>query len=167
MIEQTARVISTQPGYAWVEPLTAASSACGACPSKGSTCSSSKLFNVFRPAIEPLQAANPLHAKPGDEVIIGLQGQTLVVFSMFAYLLPLLSLLAFAMLGKELFIWLEMPADLGAILAGISGLLSGLKLAAWLAQRNNRSEQVQPVILRQREPAAQRIEHPLLPAAHL
>ncbi len=160
MIEQSARVISLKQGYAWVEPLSAGG--CAGCASASSSCASSGAFKFMRPGHEKIYVQNPLHARPGDEVVIGMPTNTLLVYSLFAYLLPLLSMVVFAILGKELFLLLEMHADLGAILAGATGLFSGLKLAGWLAQNTAESSDVEPVILRYQE----KVIEPVIPVSH-
>lgn len=156
MIEQTAKVVSIKQGYAWVLP--AGTKDCGSCATgngntnkSGAACSSAGLFDFFRPAAEKVYVANPLHAKPGDEVVIGMQGNALLIYSVFAYLLPLVSMIVFALLGKELFVALNLHADAGAILAGVCGLFGGLRIAAWQAARVARSERNRPVILRHKE----------------
>ncbi|MEZ5535140.1 MAG: SoxR reducing system RseC family protein [Thiolinea sp.] len=162
MIEQTARVISLKQGYAWVEPLT--SKGCGSCAPKSASCSSSGAFDFLKPAAEKIYVQNPLRARPGDEVVIGMQSNALLLYSLFAYLLPLLSMVIFAVLGKELFLFLDMHADMGAILAGVAGLFSGLKLAGWLAQ-NISKKGTQPVILRHKDKVIKVIE-PDIPVSH-
>jgi len=149
MIEQTARVVSTQQGYAWVIPASAA--ACGSCQSKSGCSSPTGLFAFLKPSAERLYVQNPLHAKPGDEVVIGMQGNALLVYSMLAYLLPLVSMLVFAIVGSELFQVFGLAHEMGAVLAGIAGLFSGLKLAGWLAANVAKSEEAHPVILRHKE----------------
>nr|CAA6800745.1 MAG: Unknown protein [uncultured Thiotrichaceae bacterium] len=153
MIEQTARVMSLKQGYAWVEPLSASN--CSGCESKSKGCSSSGVFDFLKPSSEKIYVQNPIHARPGDEVVIGMQSNALLMYSVFAYLLPLVSMLVFAILGNELFAALGMHADFGAILAGIGGLLTGLKLAGWLAQNISKSSNAAPVILRPNEKVIQ------------
>lgn len=160
MIEQTARVVSLKQGYAWVEPLSAGN--CGGCSAKSASCSSVGAFDFLKPNSEKIYVHNPIHARPGDEVVIGLQSSTLVVYSLFAYLLPLISMLVFAILGNELFAALDMHADFGAILAGVGGLLTGFKLAGWLAQNISKSDDAAPVILRPNE----KIIQPMIPVSH-
>ncbi|MFI0398806.1 MAG: SoxR reducing system RseC family protein [Thiolinea sp.] len=152
MIEQTARVVSTQYGHAWVLPLS--STACNSCATKTDTgCSNAFSFlNSSKAKCEPIYVQNPLHAKPGEEVVIGTQGNTLVIYSVLAYLLPLVSLLVFAVLGSQVFQALQLPQEAGSILAGIAGLFSGFKLANWLAaQMSQSNETMHPVILRHKE----------------
>ncbi|TXH69708.1 MAG: hypothetical protein E6Q83_09870 [Thiothrix sp.] len=152
MIEQTARVVSTQHGHAWVVPSNATD--CKSCSAKsGTSCAAAfSFFNSSKTKCEPIYVQNPLHAKPGEEVIIGTQGNTLVLYSVLAYLLPLLSMLVFAILGSQVFQVLSLPQEAGATLAGIAGLLSGFKLANWLAMRMNQThEGMHPVILRHKD----------------
>lgn len=161
MIEQTARVVSTQRNHAWVLPLN--SMACNGCSTKsGSACSNAfSFFNSSKAKCEPIYVQNPLHAKPGDEVVVGTQGNTLVIYSILAYLLPLVSMLVFAILGGQIFHVLQLPQEAGAVLAGVAGLFSGFKLANWLVVRMNQAnEAMHPVILRHKE-------HYIYPAASL
>lgn len=152
MIEQTARVVSTQHGHAWVLPSNSTNcKACSVKPSAG--CSNAfSFFNSSKAKCEPIYVQNPLHAKPGDEVIIGTQSNTLVLYSLLAYLLPLVSMLVFSILGSQVFQILSFPQEAGAVLAGVAGLLSGFKLANWLAVRMHQThEGMYPVILRHKD----------------
>lgn len=151
MIEQTAKVVSTKQGYAWVVPVNKAG--CTSCQSKKSCANLNftGLFPTAKPKTEQWYVHNPLHAKPGDEVVIGMQGNTLVVYSALAYLLPLITMLVFAVLGGQIFTWLQFSQEVGATLAGIAGLFSGLKMAAWLGVQMAKSIETAPVILRHSE----------------
>lgn len=146
MIEQTAQVISTRQGYAVVSPL--GKKNCNGCASKSSGCSSQAFFGFFQSEQQNLEVLNPLHASPGDEVVIGVQGHGLLLFSLFAYLMPLLTLIVFAVLGSQLFTVLGMSGELGAVLAGMAGLLGGFRLARFLSEISARAYDFQPVILR-------------------
>lgn len=152
MIEQTARVVSTQHGHAWVLPVNSAN--CNTCATKSSLgCSNALSFLTSSKAkAEPIYVQNPLHAKPGEDVVIGMQGNTLIIYSLLAYLLPLISMLIFAILGGQVFQVLNLPHEAGATLAGVAGLISGFKLANWLAkQMNHTNDTMHPVILRHTE----------------
>lgn len=162
MIEQTARVIRTRQDYAWVVPLN--NKACGSCDSQAGCSSKAGLFSFLKPDSEELYVANPLRAKPGDEVVVGVQGSALITYSLLAYLLPLLSMIVFAILGNALFLRIGMEGELGGVLAGVAGLLGGLKLAAWLAMQIARSENACPVVLRSKE---QQIIYPAATISHI
>jgi sigma-E factor negative regulatory protein RseC len=162
MIEQSAKVVSVEPGYAWVIPQQKASS-CTGCASGASSCSSSSPFDFMR-AKEPqkMRVLNPLYARPGEQVIVGMQGEALVIYSVLAYLMPLLGLIVSAIVGNSIFAMLGLDAELGAIMAGAAGLLGGLRFANVFSSRSLHSPTFQPVILRGRE---QQIYAHILPSA--
>jgi len=149
MIEQTAVVVSVEPGYAWILPQQKAGG-CGACSTK-STCSSASPLEFWRKEPYKMRVLNPLYARPGDKVVVGMQGDALVIYSVLAYLLPLFSLLVFAVLGSELFARLGLGAEVGSILAGVGGLFGGLKFANVFSERALKTDGFQPVILRHKD----------------
>lgn len=146
MIEQTALVVSVESGHAWIVPQQQGSG-CGGCGSK-SSCGSSSTFNLLQREPQKMRVLNPLYARPGDKVVVGMQGNALVIYSLLAYLLPLLGLIVAAIIGQELFALLGLMPELGAILSGVAGLVSGLRLANLLCNHSFHSTAFQPVILR-------------------
>jgi sigma-E factor negative regulatory protein RseC len=150
MIEETAIVVSASQGHAWVK--TEKNSSCGSC-SSGSSCSSkNNIFSLFGKETNSTQkVANPLYAKPGDKVVIGLQSGDLLKTSLLAYLLPLLTLILFAIVGKSLFAWLGYSIESGAMLFGVAGLIAGFSLADKLVKHVANKRQLEPVILRIKE----------------
>jgi sigma-E factor negative regulatory protein RseC len=148
MIEKAAVVISTNQGYAWVASDDMA--ACGSCSSsKTGGCSSPSLQFFSQEKVEKVQVSNPFHAKPGDQVIVGLPSDGLLKSSLLAYLLPLISLLIFAFLGNEVFILMSISGELGAAAMGFTGLLVGLKFSNTLVKHSSDlKDKLQPVILR-------------------
>ncbi|QTR49593.1 SoxR reducing system RseC family protein [Candidatus Thiothrix anitrata] len=150
MIEQTATVVSVEAGYAWVVPQQRAGG-CGACKSGGSCATSSPLAFLSSKESQKMRVLNPLYARPGDQVVVGMQGEALVVYSLLAYLVPLLALLFAAFVGREAFAFLGFNTELGAMLAGVAGLLGGLRFANLLSVRSLDTANFQPVILRTKE----------------
>jgi len=148
MIEKTAVVVSISQGHAWVssDELTG----CGSCASGTSGgCSSTNLQFYSREKLTQVQVANPFHAKPGDQVIVGLPSEGLLKSSLLVYLLPLVSLLIFAFLGNEVFILMQMNGEIGAAFMGFAGLLGGLRFSNILVQNSSDlKDKLQPVILR-------------------
>lgn len=155
MIEKTAVVVSTSKGYAWVS--SDEMSACGSCTSSTSGgCSSTNLRFYSQDKLERVQVANPFHAKPGDQVIVGLPSQGLLKSSLLIYLLPLVSLLIFAFLGNEVFIAMQVNGEIGAAFMGFAGLLGGLRFANVVVQNSSElKEKLQPVILRKNHSLAE------------
>jgi len=153
MIEKTAVVISTNQGYAWIKSDETTS--CSGCTSGG--CSSNSLFSGMDKKLGKMQVSNPLHAKPGEQVIVGLPSDGLLKSSLLAYLLPLLGMLVFSLLGSEIFVWMGSSSELGAILLGIAGLVAGLRFSDTLVQCSDIKEKLQPVILRKNSHADEHI----------
>lgn len=150
MIEQTATVVSVEAGYAWVIPQQKGGS-CGSCKSGGSCATSSSLGLLSRKEPQKVRVLNPVYARPGEQVVVGMQGEALVIYSLLAYLVPLLALLVAALIGHQAFALLGFNKELGAMLMGVAGLLSGLRLANSFSVRTLNSPDFQPVILRAKE----------------
>ena len=118
MIEEQAVVVSSNSQYAWVAPVNQAK--CSGCPSSG-TCSSSFLTTILsRKSQRTVRVDNLDNAVVGDRVIVGIHAVSLLWSSVLAYLLPVLSLIGFAILG-QLF-W----GELVSVLLGFVGLALGL-----------------------------------------
>lgn len=147
MIEQTATVVSVESGYAWILPQQQAGG-CGACASKTSCSSTASPLNFTRKEPQKMRVLNPSYARPGDTVVVGMQGEALVIYSLLAYMLPLLGMLITAVLGREIFAFFDIVNELGTVFSGLLGLLGGLRLANLLSSRSFKSSDFQPVILR-------------------
>lgn len=133
MTETAARVTRVQGDAAWVAGV--ASASCGACGGRG--CGSSLFGRLWHPQEPEFQVANPIGARPGDRVVVGLPEGALWRAALASYLVPLGLLLAGAVGGREL----------GGEPGAVAGGLGGLALAAvWLVQRRGRHPA--PVILR-------------------
>jgi sigma-E factor negative regulatory protein RseC len=141
VIEQAARVVKLEQGYAWVEAER--KTGCGACAQQKG-CGASlfdKLFGVKRARV---RALNTLRAEVGDEVVIGVAEQAVLRGSWAVYAVPLLALLAFA-LGAE---WLAVGGELYTAAAAAVGFMAG---QLWLRRYNARiahDPRYQPVVLR-------------------
>ena len=148
MIEQIARVESLSHGYAWVQPETSGDS-CHGCAS-GSCSSTATWFSSKKKAkAEAIYVANPVNAKPGDEVVVGMPPNTVLAYSLLAYLLPLLSMIVFAVLTQQAFQAYAIGSnDLGAALGGLAGLFFGFKTSSWLVKAMHNNVVNRPVILR-------------------
>lgn len=147
MIEQTATVVSVESGYAWIMPQQKVGG-CGGCASKTSCASSASPFDFRRKEPQKMRVLNPSYARPGDTVVVGMQGDALVIYSLLAYMLPLLGMLAAAVVGREIFAFFNVLNELGTVLSGLLGLVGGLRLANHISARSLKSVSFQPVILR-------------------
>jgi sigma-E factor negative regulatory protein RseC len=146
MIEESARVIACEAGFAIVE--TQVQAACGGCQAQAG-CTTSVLAGLFKRRHNRLKVLNPIQAAPGQQVIVGLPEQSLVSISLVAYLLPLLGLLLGAIgLQEAAAYWLWRGGELASIIGGLSGLAIGLMLLRRFSRRHAYDPSYQPVILR-------------------
>ena len=146
MIEETARVVECIDRYAWVE--TNRKSACDSC-SMNKGCGTGALSKVFGEKRARIKAINKIDAHEGDNVMIGISESALLSGSLLVYLLPIISLLCFAMLGdlmgKQLLIENK---DIFPVLFGMFGLVLSMW---WVRRKTSTLEQLnryQAVILR-------------------
>jgi len=127
MIEEYATVIATQEDKAVIEVTK--TSSCGSCQAKGS-CGTVSLANFFNFQAPRLKVENSLNAKPGDQVLVGIKENTLVTGSLLLYIVPILSMLLFAIITgfivQQNFPNIEL--ELSQTLAGLVGLAAGLVL---------------------------------------
>lgn len=151
MIEETARVVECQGDYAWVEALR--QTACGQCQVKKG-CGTSVLARVVGQKTSRMRALNRVKAREGDTVVIGLHESALLTGSLAIYLVPLLSLLLFAITGKVLAEQLMIAAEEAvSILFAIIGMLVAIYWLRLFNRRIANDTRYQPVIL-QRLPTA-------------
>ena len=99
MVEEKGVVVSLNGQMANVAPLT--QTGCQSCSSSGA-CGTSLLSPLFAKKKRMLAAENTINAKPGDQVVIGLNRTALVLASLMVYLLPLIMLVTGAITGTAL-----------------------------------------------------------------
>lgn len=120
MSEAIGRVVASHGDEVWVE--TRVQSSCSQCGSQqgGAACGTATLAPLFGRKIPTLRLQNTISAQMGDEVVIHVADQGVVVGSLLLYLLPLLALMFAAGIGQW---W---AGEGGAIaLAGV-GFIFGL-----------------------------------------
>ena len=121
IVEEPGVIVSLNGNYASVAPL--AQSDCKSCASSGS-CGTTILAPLFSNRKRLLIAENTINARPGDEIIIGLNRTALVFASLMVYLLPLVVLAIGAITGEAIghMFGLE-DGELIAIIFGLGGAL--------------------------------------------
>jgi len=150
MIEEPAIVIESRGDLARVE--TQRKTTCGGCAATN-TCGTSVLAKVFGQKRTILTVRNPIGADAGEQVILGLPEASLPKASFLLYILPLLSLLIFSLLGEWAWgLFFATSTEPAAIVCGLLGLLMGLK-GVGLYTRNNTNQKYQTVILRRADQA--------------
>ena len=149
MIEMQARIVATEPGAALVEPMSGAS--CSSCasssgePSAGG-CGADKIGQLFTLKAKQYRVIDPIGARVGDEVIIGIADGAVLRGSAAVYALPLL----LVFIGATLAAYIAPPQNQD--LASIAGAASGFMIGAfWLfrfSRKAGNDPQYQPVVLR-------------------
>jgi sigma-E factor negative regulatory protein RseC len=153
VIEEQARVTQVSGKEIWVE--TQRKSVCGQCAAnKG--CGTSVLQNVLGNKRSELRVLSDISVDIGDEVIIGLQEGAFLKGSFAVYLLPLVLMFVFGLLGETLSAQLLLTdSNAASILFAALGIAIG---AYWLRRYNHSiqfDERYQPVILRLANPRLQ------------
>ncbi len=146
MLEETARVVEVDHDSVWVE--TQRRSTCGSC-SASKACGTAAISRVLgnRRSLVRVLASMPL--KAGDNVIIGIRERALVKGSLAVYAVPIVLLLAGALLGElgaQRFLW--QSAEAGSLVLGISGFVAGLFWLRRFTRHIRDDADYQPVVLR-------------------
>jgi sigma-E factor negative regulatory protein RseC len=129
MIEEQARVVRLDGSFA--EIAIEKRPACGSCAAK-TGCGTSILAAWFPQRQLRFRLRNDVGARSGDRVVVGLDEGMLQRSSMLLYAFPLVGLLLGAIAGERVFEFLALPAELGAVLIGLLGLIAALLLVRLL-----------------------------------
>ena len=123
MIEDQARVIRLDGDFA--EIIIEKQPACGTCSVRRG-CGTSLLAHWFPRRRQGLRLKNTVRARPGDTVLLGLDGAVLQRSSLLLYAVPLAGLLGGSIAGERGFRYLGHSAELGAVLFGLLGVITAL-----------------------------------------
>lgn len=146
MIEENAIVVSLEHDMAMLEVVRR--TPCGLC---GQTrgCGISLWGGLLGHRRNTFKATNQIDAKPGDNVIVGVEERALLVSSLIFYGIPLIAMLAGTLLAGAIFTDDANHADRYGVIGAITGLVLGL---LWLKGHNAGSSKYgrryRPVILR-------------------
>ena len=147
-------MVATEGEVAWVE--TSRRSSCGSCEAKG--CGTGTLSQILGRKTQRMRVENPVDAKPGDRVVLGISESALIKGSLAVYLVPLLALLFGGLFGEMMASQLGSEGEGMTILFALVAL--GLSLL-WLRRFNRRAandERYNAVILRiDNQPLAEKI----------
>ncbi len=146
MIEELATVTACEGGVAEVQAQRR--SACGDCAASNG-CGVKALAGVIGNRRMVIRVLNPIGARPGEQVVIGLGESVITKASLASYLMPLAGLFLFALLGREIGLWLDIASEeLLSIAGGLSGLLLGFGWLRRFSERLRQDARYQAVILR-------------------
>jgi sigma-E factor negative regulatory protein RseC len=147
IIEETARVVALDGDQAWV--TTRRRSACESC-SANKGCGAGIMARSFSAGRTlQIKALNQVEAVVGEDVVLGIDDRVLVRSAVLMYLLPLLALMAGALLGE----WLsEMLIHSGSeylsVLMGLSAMIAVLWWLRGYARLLAATGDYQPRIMR-------------------
>ena len=113
---------------------------CGRCHEEGG-CGGHHLTQALCGAPKVYRVANPSGLKIGDEVTLGISAKAVWVGANFAYAMPVLALLAGAMLGAFF------HGDTGAIAGGVVGLVAAWLVLRWKMRQRLENQDFQPQIV--------------------
>ncbi len=144
MIEEQAQVVDIKEGRLILQAQT--QSSCGGCEvSKG--CGTSLLAKVVGRKFTHFQAENNINAKIGDTVVVGIAEDALLKGSVVMYVLPIFSMLIFALLADFLLAD-EQYRDLIIAACAVMGMITGALTSKWYFQRQSSAQLFSPVVLR-------------------
>jgi len=148
MIEESAKVLAIKKTQLLVQAQP--SSACGGCHSR-SACGQGLLSKYFNQKPGQLMIENKLDSGEsldvvvGDEVIIGIEESAVLSGAFFAYLLPLVFVVSFALVAQMLSISSE-PLQ---ILFVLFGLLVGIRFTKYILMgKHKHLSNILPILLR-------------------
>ncbi len=145
MIEETARIVEMGDGFVWVE--TQRRTTCGSCAvNKG--CGTAVLSKVLGRYRTRIKALNSLSVVIGDEVVIGIRENALLLGSLAVYMLPLAAMLLAGFLGEALAVNASIEGDWPGITAGLTGLFLGFIWLRKFSKKISTDKDYQPVVLR-------------------
>jgi sigma-E factor negative regulatory protein RseC len=128
MLEETGVVTAVDGEFAWVE--TQPKSACGHC-TVSNGCGTSVLAKWYSPKKNQVRVVNHLNLQPGAAAVLGVADDVLIKAAFIAYMLPLLAMISFAIVGS-----VSGMNNIFVVISSLLGLMTGLWFARWL---NNRS----------------------------
>lgn len=146
MIEETGIIVEVDEHHAWVEA--ASSSSCSHC-SANQGCGTASLQKWFKRKPNRLRVSKNQDVGLGERVVIGIPEQALVRGSFMIYMVPLLALIAGALIGAQINDGLGWAYKDG--LSILFALVSLVASIAWLKRymlNESKDSAYQPVILR-------------------
>lgn len=149
MLEESGRVVAVQGDAVWVQTIRR--STCGACAARqGCGHGLISRHSALGQGLVRALSGTQLHAadcRVGDEVVLVLPEEVILRGSMLVYLVPLLSMLAGALLIDAMFSTPVAPASDLLTLAGAAGGFGlGVALVRWHAWRHRADPSLQPVL---------------------
>jgi len=145
MIEEIAQVVAVEGDTVLCQ--TQRKSACHSCSVKQG-CGTSVLAKVVGQRSSQIRIANTLDVKVGDEVVLGIEENALVQGSLLIYTLPLVAMIAAALLAEFWAGSQGIVSELPVILAALAGFALALFGVRYRMKKGALKNHIQPHILR-------------------
>ncbi len=140
MIKAQGIVVRTEGRFAWIE--TRQRGACGGCASADG-CGTSSLAALFERGGRALRVPNPLGARVGQTVTLGLSEGGLLRAAFLVYLLPLLAMIAGGLVAQTV-----VPgSEPWTVVASLLGFGAGYLFVRRRGRRLEQDPRFQPVLL--------------------
>ncbi len=145
MIEEQGKVVAVKDDWVWVQ--TERKTVCGQCAAnKG--CGTSVLAKVFGKKTNSIAVIKTLPAQVGDEVVIGIEENSLVKGSLLIYALPLILLIAFGLLGEVVSAQVLLPnTDILTVVFSVFGFAVGFVWLKHISSQIRLDPRYQPKLL--------------------
>jgi sigma-E factor negative regulatory protein RseC len=158
MLEEIGTVVEVYPSAILVE--TQSRRACSRCSSKD--CTTAVVARLFGIKHARVHLENSLGAKLGDQVVIGIPDDLLVKAALWAYLLPLMFILAGPAVGSVF----AASEGVQSLLA-LSGLAVGVCIVRWATRNLPSQRRFKPQLLRLADGKQVRVAMPKLSRSQL
>ena len=145
MIEEHSRVLAVKEGQAYVSALR--QSSCGHCSAR-SGCGTSVLSRYIGKRSMEMWVDDPIGVLVNDEVVIQMHEAGLVKASFLLYLMPLLLLIGFALLGEQISDNLNLDSEWLVILFALLGLTMAYGWLRRFEQQIIDDNRLRPVIIK-------------------
>ncbi len=154
LMSRTGTILKTSDNHALV--ATTRRGICDGCADR-SKCSLDDPFTNTAEAtdqlLENITALNPLKARPGDHVEFDLPGHTELSLSVLIWIVPLLGLIAGAVLGAYTHQLLSMDRDSATLLGLVAGAAAAFAVVMRIDRKAAGDERLTPVILKVLSPS--------------
>ncbi len=149
MIEERGEVTAVEPPYAMV--VTQRRSSCGSCTTKG--CGTGALSELFAARSQAMRVLNPIEARVGDQVVLGLEEGALLRGSLAVYIVPLLTMIGAGVAGEAVapLLGLEHTSAYLSLPGAVTGLAAGFLWVRRFGRRMASDHRFMAVILRRAE----------------
>jgi sigma-E factor negative regulatory protein RseC len=145
MIEEQGKVVAVKDDWVWVQ--TERKTVCGQC-SANKGCGTSVLAKVFGNKTSSIAVIKSLPVQVGDEVVIGIEENSLVKGSLLIYALPLVLLIAFGLLGEVVSAQVLLSnTDILTVLFSIFGFAVGFVWLKHISSQIRLDPRYQPKLL--------------------